>query len=301
MRVSRQILWLVIILLLVTNVFTLLFFQPNDSTGPKVDTLDGNNDAIATVAGQEITYEQWIQYLIEHNGQDALETMTNRAAVSTLAEEKGLSVSDKIIEREISRLMATQDVLTEKEKQAKIEQWEKEITHRYLLQKLLAEQVDVTEAEIASYYQTYQEQYNFDQMVQLSHITVATQQTAEELYNQLENGESFVTLAEQYSTDEETATDGGYLGYYTETSSFISDRYFQEAHAIEEGNYSQPFSSAEGFSIIYVHERLPSVSFTLEEVHSEVEADISLDRLEQNVDAKQLWEQLEVETIYQNE
>ncbi|WP_163583016.1 peptidyl-prolyl cis-trans isomerase [Gracilibacillus saliphilus] len=304
MRVSRLVLWSIILLLLITNITTIFIFSGQNSSDEFV-VLDENpvdrNQPLAEIGDEEVLYQDWMSELIEQYGESVLHDLIDKEVVFQLAEDKDLEVHSKIIDRELSRMMVMQGLLSEEEKEKKIEKWTEQIKYRYYLQQLLSEDVSVSEAEIEEYYQFYQNQYQFDDMVQLSHILVSTQQEAEYVMARLDDGEPFNEVAKDLSIDEESGTDGGYLGFYSETSSFIPREYYDTAISLEAGTYSEPILVNNGYAIIFHHQHLPAIELNYDEVYEEVRQDIALDQLQSEVDASALWDQIEVELNYKNE
>ncbi|WP_058305670.1 peptidylprolyl isomerase [Gracilibacillus massiliensis] len=303
MRISRLVLWSIILLLLITNITTLLLFS-GDNSGEEY-RLDENtkidrNKPLAEIENQEILYQDWMDQLVSLYGEQVLSDMIDQEVVFQLAEKEGIEINPKIIQREISRMMVMQGLQSAEERESKITEWTEQIEFRYFLQQLLTKDVSVSESEIEEYFNTYQGQYQFDDMVQLSHILVSNQQEAELVIAKLEEGDSFSQVAQEYSTDEETVNQGGYLGYYSETSSFIPDQYYEEATSIEEGTYSEPLLVGSGYAIIFHHQHLSAIELNYEEAYQEVKQDIALDRMDTEVDAALLREQLEVDLIYEN-
>ncbi|SFM50573.1 foldase protein PrsA [Gracilibacillus orientalis] len=304
MRVSRLVLWSIILLLLITNITT-IFILSGENSSNEFAVLEENrvdsNKPLAEIGNQEILYQDWMSELTEQYGKSVLNDLIDQEVVFQLAEEENLEIHPKIVDRELSRMMVMQGVLSAEEKEKKMEKWTEQIKYRYYLQHLLSENISVSETEIEEYYQFYQNQYQFDDMVQLSHILVSTEQDAEYVMARLEDGESFSEVASELSVDEESKANGGYLGYYSETSSFIPSEYFETATSLKAGTYSEPILVNNGYAIIFHHQHLPDIELSYEEAYEEVRQDIALDQLESEVDASVLWDQLEIDLNYKNE
>ncbi|MFC4389331.1 peptidylprolyl isomerase [Gracilibacillus marinus] len=301
MRLSRISLWLLIIILLITNIATLLW--SNVAGEDKYEEVFKEVDAkgiLATIEGTEIKEKQLMQYMAERYGKEALEDLINKEVVYQLAKRNNLVVSDKIIDRELARMLVASPKLTDEEKEKQIKLWKEDIIYRYYLQQLLVSDAEVESTDLESYYDTYKNQYNFEEMIQLSHIVVTTEAEAEEVMTKLDNGERFSDLAELYSIDESKNRDG-YIGFYSQTSSFIPGEYFDLAMDMEVGSYSEPILTSQGYAIIYMHEHLDAIDFTLEEAYEEVAMDLKLEQLPISLDATSLWDELEVETIFSKE
>ncbi len=106
--------------------------------------------------------------------------------------------------------------------------------------------------------------------VEISHILISVgkkvsredKQAAEkkiiEVYNRLKKGDDFTMLASEYSTDNNSNKNGGYLGYYT---AMMPDGFYELENAmytVKSGDYSRPFLSKIGYQIIKVNSRRPA-------------------------------------------
>ncbi|UOQ49493.1 peptidyl-prolyl cis-trans isomerase [Gracilibacillus caseinilyticus] len=302
MRVSRLVLWSIILLLLLTNIGTVLLMSNNNSSDQLVmsDREIDRNKPLAEVGNTDINYQSWLNELINQHGEEVLHNMVDSEVVFQLAKQQDLSIEPKIIEREIARMLVMEGVLSEEEKADKVDQWTEQIEYRYYLQELITKDVEVPESEIETYFNEYKRQYQFEDMVQISHILVPTEQEAEYVMTKLEDGESFSGVAKEHSIDEDTASDGGYLGFYSETSSFIPGEYYDVSTELSPGEYSEPQLMDNGYAVIYLHQHLPAIELSYEEAFQEVRQDLALDQLEKNIDAESLWEQTGVNLTYKN-
>ncbi|WP_226038341.1 peptidylprolyl isomerase [Aquibacillus saliphilus] len=297
---TRRLLWGIIILLFVTNLTTLVVWI-NSSGDPAEDFSVSVNkkEPVATIAGEDISYKEWANQLEDKFGEQVLKDMIDKKLVFQLAEEQNLNLNDKLIERELSLLYTMDGILTKEQIEKKREEWIEDIRYRYFMEELLTKNVDVSENEIAAYYDSYKNQYEFSESIQLSHILVDDQKTAEKIISELESGASFNLLAREYSIDEETKSDGGYLGYYTEGSNFLPSDYYNKAMDMEEHTYSQPFLTAKGVAIIYLHRLLPEVSFTYGELKNHIRREVALEQVETIISANPLWIEADIEWIYE--
>src|SRR5690625_4152690 len=146
--------------------------------------------------------------------------MIDRELVSQLANERGIELNEKLIDRDIAYLATMQGVMTKSEREKEESRWREEILFRYQLEELLLSDVDIPEEEIQHHYQTYKNQYDFTESMQFSHIVVNDMAQAEKVIEELNAGASFQLLAQEYSLDDETRSRGGYLGFYTKESQF---------------------------------------------------------------------------------
>lgn len=299
---SKKLLLGIIIVLLITNIASLLFWNKDETVG--LGNKNGNgegeineNEPVATIDGEEISYEDWKQALQSNHGEKQLKKMIDRSIVKQMAKEKNIEVHDKVIEREIALLTSMQGEISEEEYERNEENWEEEILYRYQLEMLLTEDTSIPEGEIKSYYDKYKNQYDFSASMQLSHILVQNFDTAEKVLQDLNEGASFDLLARENSIDEESKKDGGYLGFITTSSQFFPNGYEEVAAEMEEHSYSEPFRADNGVAIIYLHRKLPSIEFTYEEIKPYVKSELALQQMDQSLSANPLWEEAEVDWI----
>lgn len=299
---SKKLLLGIIIVLLITNIATLLFWNQdekvviNDNTGKEVE----KRGDVAKVGSEEITYNQWISALTNEFGENQLKKMIDHAVVEQLAKENDIVVDEKVIERELAFLTSMQGVLTEEEIAGNEEKWKRDITYRYQLEQLLTMDIDIPEESIKAHYNEYKNQYNFSASMQVSHIIVDNLDTAEKVKKELDQGAAFPLLAQEYSIDEESKNNGGYLGFITTSSQFFPAGYEEVAQEIEEETYSEPFQVDTGVAIIYLHRKLPSVAFTYDEIKPYVKSELALQQSQQSLSTDSLWDKLEIEWLYED-
>lgn len=299
---SKKLLLGIIVVLLITNIATLVFKDSKDQIVLDEDNGEEktvkNNESVATINGNEITYADWVKELRETHGEKQLKTMIDRQIVEKLAEDKNIEISEKVIERELAYLIAMQGAMSEEEFVAAEEKWREEIIYRYQLEFLLTEDITVPEDELQSYYETYKNQYNMSEAMQLSHILVENMETAEKVYEELEAGASFDLLAEEYSLDEDTNKDGGYLGFINTNSQFFPSGYEEIANGLEEHTYSEPFAAGNGIAIIYLQQAVPAIEFEYEEILPYVKSELALHQEKITLNADPLWEEVEIDWIF---
>jgi foldase protein PrsA len=296
---SKKLLLSIIAVLLITNVATMLFWK-NDQTGSplvedeKIDT----KKPVATIDGEEVSYSDWMKALQENYGKKELKELVDRQVVAELAEDQNITISDKVVERDMAILTTMQGPISKESLEELEQSWRSDILYRYQLEALLAEGVQVTEQEVQTYYTKYHEQYQFDQSLQFSHILVSTMDTAEKVHAELEEGASFALLAKEYSIDEDSRGSGGYLGFNSVNTEFLPSNYFEVAEGLEEYSYSEPFVTSNGIAILYLHKSLPNMTFSYEELKPFIRNELALQSSNQKLVADPLWEKLDINWIY---
>lgn len=132
--------------------------------------------------------------------------------------------------------------------------------------------MNVTDVEIAQYYQDNKAQFTTQGQQHLAHIQVKTEQQAQDLYHQLQQGAVFEELAKNHSIDPTSSEKGGDLSW---VSAGEFPAVFEEAaNALEVGKYSQPIKVDGNYHIILVKERKPAKVLPLDEVKAEIAAQI---------------------------
>lgn len=99
--------------------------------------------------------------------------------------------------------------------------------------------------------------------------------TIDDIYKKIQQGESFEALANQFSDDKSTATNGGKLQRFA-SGQLTSQEFENVAFSLKEkGEISQPFQSQFGWHIVKLIDKFPVKS--LEEVQSELENKVKKD------------------------
>ncbi|WP_165855327.1 SurA N-terminal domain-containing protein [Marinobacter sp. JSM 1782161] len=116
----------------------------------------------------------------------------------------------------------------------------------------LASQVDVSEDEVRDLYEQRKADLGGDEQRRASHILIEdgddAQAKLKEVQQKLADGEDFAKVAEEYSADTATATQGGDLGY---SGKGVYDSAFEQAlFSLEDGEVSEPVETQFGYHII---------------------------------------------------
>lgn len=299
---SKKLLLGIIVILLITNIATLLLWNTDknivlESDGEKKKI--NSKKPVAIIDGKRISYDEWMASLRMHNGESRLKTMIDQTVVDKLAKQRNIRIDEKIIERDIALLLTMQGVMTKEETARKVKNWRESIIHRYQLEALLTEDNNISAEKISKYYEEYHKQYDFQASRQFSHIVVENSETAEKVMQELEQGASFDLLAQEYSIDEDTKDDGGYLGFFVKGNSFIPDAYMEKAVEMDERTYSKPIEVNNGLAIVYLHRKLPAITFTYDEIKPYIEWELALEKSGKSLTASPLWDSADIEWVYE--
>jgi peptidyl-prolyl cis-trans isomerase C len=95
-----------------------------------------------------------------------------------------------------------------------------------------------TEASIQAYYHAHRATYTTPRRILVRHILVKTRAQAENLLNQIRHGASFAALAQRYSLDRASASQGGSLGYVAAgAASGLAPHFYAVMDRLKPGQY----------------------------------------------------------------
>jgi peptidyl-prolyl cis-trans isomerase C len=137
-----------------------------------------------------------------------------------------------------------------------------------LREELCAGKDEVSDEEVASYYQEHKEEFILEK-VRVRHIMVETLPEAQKIKRQLEQGEDFITLARKFSISPESAKKGGDLGYVER--GIAGKEFEQAAFALKkQGELSDIVKAELGYHIIRLEDKIGPRQLTFPEVQEEI-------------------------------
>lgn len=246
------------------------------SSAPKIDV---PLNAVAVVAGTAIPKTEFDalfnQYEAAYKAQkrpfpkpgtpeyEALKQQTVKALIQRveLAKEaaaRGITVTDAEVQKKLEELKQQfyggdeQKYRDELKTYGTTDQAVREMIRSQLIaQKLydaITKDVTVSDQQIAQYYEQHRDQFSTPAQRHVAHILVKTKQEAERIYEQLQNGADFATLAKKYSIDATSAKNGGDLG--TAPREQWVKPFGDAAWALQTGEISRPVKTKFGWHII---------------------------------------------------
>lgn len=238
--------------------------------------------------------------------QRLLDNMINAVLIRQAADEAGIDVSDEDVATKIEELKAgfqSPEQFDQALSQAgmDIATLEEQIRDQLITEQLIAtlnEDTDVSDDEIAEYYETNKTQFNEQAAVHAAHILfdAADKATAEKVLAEVKGGGDFAALAKEYSKDPQSAANGGDLGW--PTTPYVPE-FEAAAAALEPGEISGLVETQFGWHIIKLIEKRENRQKTVEEVTDQIKQIIVQQR---NADAYQkfldgLREKAEIEIL----
>jgi peptidyl-prolyl cis-trans isomerase D len=152
-----------------------------------------------------------------------------------------------------------------------------------LSQEKLKSKIEVTDQEALEFYQQNSQEYVKPGPRKAAHILIISEdddavakQKADEVYAQLEAGAEFAELAKTHSMDEDSAAEGGVIGFQNQGD--LEDSLNEALFALEVGAYSAPVKSEFGYHILSNLENGTDVEIAFDDVKSEIFDTIKADK-----------------------
>ncbi|HET7205528.1 MAG TPA: peptidylprolyl isomerase [Terriglobales bacterium] len=150
----------------------------------------------------------------------------------------------------------------------------------------LANETQVTQQDLQSYYDQHQDEYRVPEQVQVRHILIkapspgadgkvdqaavdAAKTKAEDVLKQVRNGGNFAELAKKYSDDPGSAKSGGELGWIQRGRTV--PEFEKVAFSLNKGQTSDLVKTTYGFHIIQVEDKQQAHVKSLAEVKAQIE------------------------------
>lgn len=169
-----------------------------------------------------------------------------------------------------------------------------EMRNRVLVEAFISKHVDtqtpISKEEIASYYEKHGSEFERGEQVEAQHILVRVDAnaSAEEkqkaqkrigmIQERLKKGESFASLAKQFSEDPGSKDKGGNLGYFSRGQ--MVKGFEDAAFATQPGETSPPVQTSFGWHLIHVLDRKAPEKQPLDQVSKEIETKLKAERNE---------------------
>jgi len=133
---------------------------------------------------------------------------------------------------------------------ARVKFYEMRLRHDYYAREIVENHLD--QELIDEGYQNLLDNYPQEEERRLSHILVATQEEAEDVFEKLKHGNDFAEVAQQYSIGP-SAPKGGDIGYVRRTQ--VVPEFGEVAFNLNDGKISDPVKTQFGWHVILVTER----------------------------------------------
>ncbi len=132
----------------------------------------------------------------------------------------------------------------------------------------LGKNIQVTDEQINTYYQTNKAKYVTQGEARIAHIQVASQADANAIEQELKNGADFATVAKEKSLDKISANQGGDLGW---AKAGVFPKAFEDAaNSLAIGEISKPINVDGAYHIVKVLERNAGQTIPVEQLKAQI-------------------------------
>ena len=234
-----------------------------------------NKDVVATVGDEKITQDELNDVLVKMYGKEALNSLISEKLVAQEIKKNDIKVSDEDVDKEMEALenqYKEQGGLEAALKNSNMTEADlkDQIINQLSLEKLLADDIKVSDEEVAAYYEENKEQFSQGEQVDASHILVESEDLAKEIKGKLDDGGDMAALAKEYSTDPGSKDNGGKLGFFGKGQ--MVPEFEEAAFSNKVGEISDPIKSEHGYHIIVVNEKKEATTGSLEENKEDIKA-----------------------------
>ncbi|MEQ6355645.1 peptidylprolyl isomerase [Lysinibacillus sp. M3] len=241
-----------------------------------------SNDYVAKVDGEKILQTELDDALREQYGTEVLETIITNKIVELEAKKEGVSVSEDSIQEEYEELAESyggeESLQAALEENGLTEQSVKDNIRMYQLTKnVIATSIDISDEEVAQYFEDNKDSYGQKEEVVASHILLEDEATAKDVLAKIKAGEDFADLAKTYSIDTTTNEAGGEIGYISRGQ--MEEQFEEVAFGLEKGSISDIVQTSEGYHIIKVTDKVPAEEAVFEDLKDEVYATVLEERI----------------------
>lgn len=236
-----------------------------------------DNEVVAKIGDMEVTKSEFYDELVSQNGAQVLDILIADKIMQSEVQKQNIVISDEEIEaglEEMKEFYATDEALQNELDNygLTLEDVKNNIKSNLQIELLLEPYMEITDEEMAEYFETNKASFGQEEQVKASHILVETEEVALEVKAKIDAGEDFGELAKEYSIDTANSEQGGNLGYFAE-SKMVAE-FSDAAFSLEVGEISDPVKTNHGYHIIKVEdkieEKLPVLEENIDEIKSQL-------------------------------
>ncbi len=215
--------------------------------------------------------------LIEKVNEDILNKLIDQSLTQQEAKRYGISIPESEIDQSIENIKTMRSLNQEeleaalKNEGATIQEFRETIKNQILQSKIIEfavkSKVVVTESDIRAYYDAYAKKYAGKKKYHLRNILMQDETLVAQIKKRLENNESFISLAKEFSMAS-NASDGGDLGLF-DISNFSKEIKTNIAR-LNKGEVTDVIPTAQGFQIFYVEDIVLEGNQSFEQASKEI-------------------------------
>lgn len=266
--------------------FSALRYELMDRTSFK-KTEQAGSKIVAEIGAEKIT-EADLDALLERTIDNQLAPMAafmtmeqlNEQKKKILEQYKSPSAKQQFLQSWLTQEVLYRQALEEKlseqpETKSVIEDLIRGALSQQLMNKELADKINITESDLQTYYQANKDRYIEPPKAGISHILVKDQQQAEDLIERLKE-EDFEKLAKEFSIDQDTKENGGKIDIDVGKGSYVpvigeSAELNEKIFATDTGEVlAEPFKTEKGWEIVKVRQKYAERQKSFDEVRQQV-------------------------------
>lgn len=229
---------------------------------------------VAMVNGKPISGEQFLSELRRRYGRQALDELICDALIRQRASALKLQATDADLQRAYAEAAAhagsEADLKRLLERQGISEAtFRNSLETDVLLDKIVAQSVEVTRDEVRSYYAGHRDEFKRGEQIRVRFMMLESKENAEEVRSVLERpGADFAGLAKVFSIDPATRDNGGDTGYFER--GYFAKAIEDVAFGLKRGEISPVFKGPDGWCIVQLTDRKPPETQPLSAVEQQI-------------------------------
>ncbi|MFE4708610.1 peptidylprolyl isomerase [Peribacillus simplex] len=246
--------------------------------------ISSTDKTMASIDGEKINKDELYDALVAGYGADTLDLLITNKLVELEAEKAGIKIKDEEIQKEIDTMVESYgDEKSLKEQLeasgSSMDALKKDIVVYLQTKKLVEPRITVTDDEISTYFEDNKETFDQAEQVEASHILVEDEKTAKKVAKEIAEGGDFAKLAAEYSTDTQTADNGGSLGYFGKGD--MVEEFEDVAFDLDINKVSDPVKSDYGYHIIKVTGKKEAKKANLEDSKDVIKETLLSEKLQE--------------------
>lgn len=265
--------------------------------GDKEETLSNFNDrfeiAIRSLAAQQgIGLTEELRAQLEGFKPQFLQRRSTELLLISEAEARDIGVEEGFVDSQIDEIKASmpegssfEDFLANAGFKDEA-QFRDYIHETELLQNVvssLQSDIEVSEEDLTAAYEEQKDQFQTDERVCARHILVETEDAANDLLSQINDGADFAELASANSIDPSGASNGGDLGCFGR--GMMVPPFEEAAFTAETDQPVGPVQSQFGYHLILVYDKQEAGTRSFEDVRAELEQSLKQEKFTTMIDA----------------
>lgn len=236
-----------------------------------------DDEVVAKVGDLTVTKSEFYEELVKQNGAQVLDVLIADKIMQAEVKKQNIDISKEEIEadlEEMKEFYGSDEALNQELDNygLTLDDVRNNIKSNLQIERLLAPYIEISDEEIAEYFEENKASFGQEEQVKASHILVETEEEALDIKAKLDAGEDFAELAKEYSIDETNSEQGGALGYFAESR--MVQEFSNAAFSLGVDEISDPVKTNFGYHIIRVEDRieekLPVLEDNIEEIKNQI-------------------------------